>query len=89
MRIGPEGAARLPEEGKTVSASKKLRREATIRKRKEDRILRRDRDRRNAAEAAARREEARMAPRPERAAHAGLLPASMALAAMALVGTGL
>lgn len=72
-----------------MSASKKLRRDATIRKRKEDGILRRDRDRRNAAEAAARREEARKTPRSEKTSHAGLLPASMALAAMAIVGAGL
>lgn len=72
-----------------MSASKKLRRDATIRRRKEDRILRRDRERRNAIETAARREEARRTPRPERTVRAGLLPASMALAAMALVGAGL
>lgn len=72
-----------------MSASKKLRRDATIRKRKEDRILRRDRERSNAVEAAARREEARTSTRSGRPAHAGLLPASMALAAMALIGAGL
>lgn len=72
-----------------MSASKKLRRDATIRRRKEDRILRRERERRNAAEAAARREAVSRTPRSERPAHAGLLPASMALAAMALVGAGL
>lgn len=68
-----------------LSASKKLRRDITVRKRKERASAQRARSREHVAEMAARREAARDAPPVEHHV-TGMLPASMALAAMALVG---
>lgn len=68
-----------------LSASKKLRRDVTIRKRRERAAEQRARSREHSAEMAARREAARNAP-PGESRATGILPASMALAAMALAG---
>jgi hypothetical protein len=71
-----------------MSAAKQMRRSALVRKRKERRVETRARERENAIAAAARRQEMRDAPPSGRRSHMGLMPASMALAALALVGGG-
>jgi len=84
-----DGIAKVPPRKEIpMSAAKQMRRSTIVRKRKERRVETRARDRDNAIAAAARREEMRDAPPSERGSHMGLLPASIALAAMGLIAGG-